>query len=87
MNERKAFKMFAVSGFFFFFFQRKGQRRELCEEQEDCRQALIRLPGQLVSWKPCVNSDGAFFFFWRVEIKCRWQRGGGEGLSCEDGES
>ena len=48
---------------------------------------MIRLPGQLVLWKPGVNSAGAFFFFWRVEIKCRGQRGGGEGLSCEDGES
>ena len=74
MNERKAFKTFALPVVVFFFFFSKSQRRELCEEPENCRHALIRLPGRLVSWKPGVNSDGAFFFF--LESRDQMQVGG-----------
>lgn len=33
----------------------------------------MRLPGRLVSWKPGVNSDGAFFF---LESRDQMQVGG-----------
>ena len=61
-----------LSRWVFFFFP-KSQRRELFEEQEDCRHALMRLPGRLVSCKPGVNSDGAFFF---LESRDQMQVGG-----------
>ena len=50
----------------------------------------MRLPGRLVSWKPGVNSDGAFFFFGEQRSNAGGGvggGGGGEGLSCGDGES
>ena len=86
--KRRLSKRLLSRGWFVFFFFKASENRAL---QGVGLQALIRLPGRLVSWKPGVNSDGAFFIFWRAEIKCRWQGGGGgrggEGLSCGDGES